>query len=226
MPDIKTALYVMSIKPLENDALFKSKYKEISVFRQKKADRYLKPQDKYRSVGAEIILRYALLSNGISTDKLDFCYGENGKPYLKGNPLFFNISHSGEYVICAVSENEIGCDIEKISRADLKIAKKFFAESEYSDIISLSGDALQAEAFFRLWTLKESFLKAIGTGLKTPLNSFALDLNSGNFYFKDTEKNYFFKEFSELDGYKCSVCSEKDINDMKFVTVNLREEII
>ena len=60
-------------------------------------------------------------------------YLQNGKPrLLKYLNFFYNISHSGDYAICAVSDSEVGVDIQKIRKPDMRIAKRYFTEDEYN----------------------------------------------------------------------------------------------
>ena len=97
------------------------------------------------------VLLYRLIGNKI----LDIVYNENGKPYLKDNSIYFNISHSSGYVVCVVSNNKIGVDIQKIK----KIAKSslVFTDEELKD----SNIDL-----VKLWTKKESIIKALGLNMQ------------------------------------------------------------
>lgn len=96
---------------------------------------------------------------------------EYGKPYLQGVKDFhFNLSHSGDYVVIAVSERHVGIDIEKKVKVDYRIAKKFFGEKEVQEILTSSEEQDRVDAFCRIWTLKESYVKAIGKGLSIPFS--------------------------------------------------------
>ena len=110
---------------------------------------------------------------GLVREKLGFSgefeRTENGKPYAKG-AAFFNISHSGSFAVAAVSDCEVGVDIERIRDVNLRIAEKFSGgEREYI----LSAESPQ-KAFFEIWTAKEAYLKKCGTGLTVPLDSFSV----------------------------------------------------
>lgn len=106
---------------------------------------------------------------------LIFEKNEHGKPRLKNHPeIGFNMSHSNDLAIVAVCSNaEIGVDIEycKEKPSWEKIARRFFNELELNYLLKLPEDR-QLIAFFQLWTRKEAYIKAIGTGLSTPLSSF------------------------------------------------------
>ena len=98
---------------------------------------------------------------------------EYGKPYILGYPYSFNISHSDDLIICGISDMELGVDVEKTvnpERID-GIVKRFFAPDE-QEYISTAED--RPNAFTYIWTLKEAYLKAIGTGGTTPLESFSV----------------------------------------------------
>ncbi len=97
---------------------------------------------------------------------LSYRYGEAGKPYFENLPLYFNISHSGEYVLCAVSGQEVGADIQKFRPVNTeKLAGRFFAESEYRALTDCADDGERQRLFFALWTRKEAYGKLSGKGL-------------------------------------------------------------
>ena len=120
------------------------------------------------------------MKRNINSQDVFISHNKNGKPYLKNNSaLFFNISHSAELSMCVVSENEVGCDIQKIKSVNLDLSKRFFTENERDYIFSDSEYNYQLDRFLRLWTLKESVLKAVGLGL-------ALDMRNIDFSLHET----------------------------------------
>ena len=124
------------------------------------------------SLAASLLLVRALQDEGLHTDKI--ALSEYGKPYLPQLPDFhFSLSHSGNMALCAVSDEEVGCDIELPRGFDPHLARRFFHPTEQEWLFS-QPEAEQSTAFFRLWTCKESFLKALGLGLSLPLDSFAV----------------------------------------------------
>lgn len=93
-------------------------------------------------------------------------YGGNGKPYFTDYPFYFNLSHSGQYVFCGVSGREIGVDIQKVQKADeLRLAKRFFSEEEYTALEGCKEQEIRRQMFFRMWTRKEAYGKLTGHGL-------------------------------------------------------------
>jgi 4'-phosphopantetheinyl transferase len=125
----------------------------------------------------------------------------SGKPFIDDASLYFNLSHSGEWLIGAVSEYEIGVDIEKIRDIDLSVARRFFSPAEVASLENMQNPDFRSE-FFRIWTLKESYIKCIGKGLAHPLDSFTVPLSSWNV---SPMENYFLKSYD--NGYASAVCS-------------------
>jgi 4'-phosphopantetheinyl transferase len=121
----------------------------------------------------------------ITPKEVEFSYTEYGKPFLTATEgktdLEFNLSHSGEIVLVAVTRSTpVGVDVEQIRPiSDMdQIAARFFSASERQDLDSLSGSE-RVDAFYRCWTRKESVIKAYGEGLSMPLDSFRVSLLPG-----------------------------------------------
>lgn len=143
-----------------------------------KADKFRFPQHRLRFIAARGILRQ-LLGQYLQTspNNIKFQYGDCGKPYLTksiiASSLEFNISHSQNYALFGFTQNhEIGVDIEYLRGMEdaAKIAQRFFSPQEFELVNCLSGEQ-QQRVFFKLWTAKEAYLKATGTGLSGSLAS-------------------------------------------------------
>jgi 4'-phosphopantetheinyl transferase len=111
-----------------------------------------------------------------------FTHGEQGKPEIinPSLPLRFNISHTTELIVCAVTlVNDIGCDVEYIKRNSdvLGIADRFFSSLESKALFALPEQE-QRSRFFDYWTLKESYIKAWGQGLAIPLSDFSFTIGA------------------------------------------------
>lgn len=172
---------------------------------------------KQRKVIGEMLLRAIVFRDyGIPSANLVINTTEKGKPYLASHPhIHFNISHSGEWVVIAFSSTKVGVDVEKIRDVNLGIAQRFFSEEEKRLLFSLPTNK-QIDYFFDLWTLKESFLKAIGTGLTKPLKSFTIKQAEGGFCLFENEdySQVILKQIKIERNYKMSVCSfEHEISD-------------
>lgn len=102
---------------------------------------------------------------------LKFMKTQYGKPYLLNqHNFYYNISHTRNRIVCAVYDDEIGIDIEKVRQYEKKIAQRFFSINELDYIESDIYN--QDNHFFSIWTKKEAYIKWIGKGLKIPLESF------------------------------------------------------
>jgi len=115
----------------------------------------------------------------IAPAKIVFGYGPAGKPFIEndGAGIQFNMSHSDDLAVYAFARNcRLGVDVERIrSMPDLMgVAKLSFSEQEYGELLSLP-DAEQTAAFFRCWTRKEAYVKAVGQGLSLALESFQVN---------------------------------------------------
>jgi 4'-phosphopantetheinyl transferase len=115
-----------------------------------------------------------------SPRELKFTSGPKGKPALRGNSqLQFNMAHSGGLAVYAfLLGSEIGVDIEEVRGfGDFEqIAARYFCRAEASQLLSIVGRKQREEAFYRCWTRKESYLKAVGEGLSVPLDQFQVTL--------------------------------------------------
>ena len=137
--------------------------------RQSELLRLHSPADFSRSLLAELALRLEIMQNlRVFGDDIQILRGENQKPRLKNFPDFhFNISHSGDFSVCAFDSYPVGVDVEKVRSIDSKrLAAHFFSPREQA-ALEKAPDPL-AE-FFRLWTAKESVVKQRGTTLARDL---------------------------------------------------------
>lgn len=146
----------------------------VSEEKREKINKFHFYADKQRTLLGEMLVRYGVKNCfSLNHTELIFDKGEYGKPFLKSHPeIQYNISHAGDYVVCAIGRQiPLGIDVEVMKPIDSGIAKRFFtpAENEY---INLKPTELQIEAFYSVWTKKESYIKMSGKGLSIPLNSF------------------------------------------------------
>lgn len=119
--------------------------------RKEKAEKHTHEKDRLLSLGAGYLLKKYLPRGELKEHP-------NGKPYLEGGP-YFNISHSGEYVVLAVHHTrDVGVDIQEINKDKLNTIKYVLNESE--------KDIEDAESFFRVWSNKESLIKCLSSSLK------------------------------------------------------------
>lgn len=147
-----------------------------------KAKRFHFDKDRSRYVISHASTRVILGDYTHNTPgKLRFSINEFGKPEMQDSPLHFNLSHSGDFALIAVSPlAPIGVDIERIEskRAELNLAKRFFSPAEVEQLEQLNREQY-TNGFFNAWTRKEAYIKARGGGLSIPLDGFSVSLKPG-----------------------------------------------
>ncbi|MCL2865887.1 MAG: 4'-phosphopantetheinyl transferase superfamily protein [Lachnospiraceae bacterium] len=208
---IKNCIYVSKIEPSLNQKRYHELLQMISKENRDKCSRFKFKEDALRTLYGELMVRHIIGQQFfLRNEEIEILKGDAGKPYVKNIPVHFNISHSGDFVVCAFSEQEVGIDIEQIKEIDLKIAYRFFSKSEYEDLFQQSI-IHQLDYFFSLWTLKESYLKWIGSGMAIPLDSFCFKITDAGISLLDKNRKAlpFFKQIW-MDGYKLAVCSMMD----------------
>lgn len=127
-----------------------------------------------RGVQRDILARYT----GLTPDRLAYREGPYGKPELAGageeRGIRFNVSNSGDLALYAVTlRREIGVDLEQLRPMPdgRDIARRFFSAPE-NEVFTALAEEVRDVAFFRCWTRKEAYIKAIGEGLSMPLDRF------------------------------------------------------
>lgn len=184
-------------------------------------------KDKIRTLIGEILIRTIIgVKLRIRNECITFEKNQYGKPYLREYSNFhFNISHSGDYVVCAVDDKPVGIDIEEEKHIEYKeIARKFFTVHEI-DYINKQDKEIQLSKFYEIWTLKESFIKCCGRGLSMPLNSFYIqidDIDNIRVITNGECKEHIFKQYNIEQGYKMAVCSlnNKILNNVILIDQN------
>jgi 4'-phosphopantetheinyl transferase len=160
------------------DSLHDDERRRASAFRFEK--------HRKRFIIARGLLR-ALLSSytGKPAGEIAFSYGANGKPALRradAPSLYFNLAYCEDQIVYALHPDcELGVDLERVRELPgaESLARRFFADEEYDELLSLSGVQRNA-AFFNCWTRKEACLKAAGDGLFAPLDRFQVSLKPGD----------------------------------------------
>ena len=170
----------------------------------------LNATSKLQTVAGELLARYSVGQFlGKADQEISLVFGEKGKPHIANlKNIHFNISHSGQYVVCAVAQDEIGIDVERVRKVNLRIAERFFSEPEINDLMARNEED-RMQYFITLWTIKESYLKAIGRGLTQHLNSFTICKNDDSYLLTgNQEAEGFGIETHELStDYMMAVCA-------------------
>ncbi len=200
-------IYYFNITILRNRNIFEQVLKGLDYERVEKVNKLRVTSDKLRGVGAGILINFIKEKYNIKGDvKVD----KFGKPYFEKSNINFNISHSGSYVVAAVSKQDIGIDIQKIKSDKHRIAEKNFLPSECEYINEVEDENIIQQRFCEIWTIKEAYLKNIGIGLRKPLNSFEVDLNGASPRIVG-KKEYRFIQMKFDKRYIIAICAdEKD----------------
>lgn len=151
----------------------------LSKERQAKVSSYLKKEDKLRCLCGGLLIRFLFgnMANKVITN-------EYGKPYLPNCDLFFNLSHAGDYVVLVADTQEIGVDIENIRTLPKSIINKCFTLDEQEWL----NRQISKQAFYMLWTAKESAMKAIGKGFYMSPKIFSvMPIKNGLHYIANNE---------------------------------------
>ena len=197
---------------LETPARFFAAYAAVSTPRREKVDRLRSAPAKRLSLCAGLLLAETLRAHGVSPADALPAEGPYGKPYLPRRPdLHFSLSHSGTRAMCAVSDRPVGCDIQLCAPPDLRIAERFFSAEEQACIFGEADEDARQRMFFRIWTLKESFVKCIGMGLAQPLRDFSVFPDGDTIVLQQCRDagTYVFSEPQAGAGYACACCVRK-----------------
>ncbi|MCP1102726.1 4'-phosphopantetheinyl transferase [Aequitasia blattaphilus] len=174
----------------------------LSKQRREKVHKYLQESDKITS-----ILGGLLIQRGLDKERVEFYFNSHGKPKARQSNLEFNLSHSGNHLLCSVSnEGAIGVDIERKREAPLPLMKRYFhpEEIEYVD---------GKKKFFEIWTKKEAYVKMTGEGLTKELSGINTFRIPAFFQTEETKETIY------------TLCMRKEPKEMVFVEVKLEDLI-
>lgn len=151
------------------DNLYKELLNKIPIQLQEKNARFVRWQDRHAHLFGKVLLQELLMQFGYDQDCLhNILYTQYNRPYIEGN-IDFNISHSGEYVVCVAAEAiKTGIDIEKIRAIDFDNFKNTMTNEQWKEIEASNHPV---KTFFNYWSLKESVIKADGRGLNISLKN-------------------------------------------------------
>lgn len=196
----------------------------ISESKRKIITNYLFREDCIRSLYGDLLIRY-LICKRFNMENKEIIFSKNkfGRPYIKDLSFSFNISHSGDWVLCVIDKDNVAVDIEKIKEAKLDIAKRFFTKTEYDSLIQMDRKN-QNNYFYILWTIKESYIKWLGTGMSNTLNSFNVSLTENKIKIENkfsSTKVPFLKVYDIFKDYKIAICSDHSVFPEKINFINI-----
>lgn len=171
-----------------------------------------------------VLRRLSALYLGTRPQDIKFGYSEFGKPHFIESTLKFNVSHSGNVAVIGFLEGqEIGIDVElvKTNFDVLDIANNFFSEKEIKALNELPHE-IQSLAFYRCWTRKEAFIKAEGSGLSFPLDSFAVSMDSDEIatlletvWDRKEKEKWILHSFVPSSGYRAALAVRRKVNSIE-----------
>ena len=151
--------WLADIRALYDEECYQKYFAALPAFRQEKARKLLFQKDRAQSAGAWLLLE------------------EIRKRYKISDRAVYNLSHSGDYVLCAYSDAakaQVGCDLEEVKELRLSVARRFFGEGEYRHIAETKDPECKTWLFYRYWVLKESFMKATRKGMAIDMRSYEI----------------------------------------------------
>jgi 4'-phosphopantetheinyl transferase len=185
MPPGEVHLWYLHEGEIQSDHLLEAYRELLSEDERARASRFVFQRLEHQYILSRALLR-CVLSHYAPLKPREWCFGTGafGRPYILNRDVLpgsfsFNLTHTSELAACAVTVGgTVGIDAEAVT-ADavslLDLAQRFFAEPEVASLNRLPANEIP-EAFFRYWTLKEAYTKAVGRGLHIPLNQFRFDL--------------------------------------------------
>lgn len=196
-------VYYAAIEELEDEALAQRLLLKLPKDRRERILCCHKQVDMQRSLAAWTLFYYGWERLSHVKEAPFLGYNAHGKPYVEGNPWYFNLSHAGNYAVAAFADAPVGVDIEQMGRAKAAVAKRFFTEEEQE---MLAGSLDEPEEWQRrfawIWTRKESYIKAVGEGMRIPLDSFCVLLDGD-------KEGYCYQSIPVPEGFYTSVCCQK-----------------
>ena len=226
-------LYVMNVSPFEDSSLFSKGLSLIDEERQNKVNMLKQESTAKLSLGAGLLLLFGLnhaseqseektepfvaefqaqnlvehLTLTQNKKSFTYTYGPHGKPYIAGEKsIHFSLSHSGEYVLLAVSDREVGADIQQIKdvRFDT-LAKHFMTEEEYGQW-NREPEEARKELFYQIWAGKEAYLKLTGEGMTAGFRTVYYDDAKQTMVDSRCLENEVETIWGSVDGYQFAVC--------------------
>lgn len=207
-------IYYTFLNEENHKNLLKNELPKFSADFIKKITRFRKWQDAQLSLLGRMLLFKSIKEiYNLELSPKSIAYNDYGKPYFKGNPVHFSISHSGEIVVCAVNDHsEIGIDIEKMSDRNIIDFEPLIDQKEWLKISTSENPKI---SFYDYWTKKEATIKVYGEGFGSDFIHFetlnnTLPIKTVRFYYKkiDIDKSYM-----------CHLVCKTDLIDTRVVKI-------
>lgn len=232
-------VYIADTDALSHPETFRHYMDRIDETRREKVWQCRKEEDRKRSLLAGYLIQVGMKercvkeSGGLADTaplSLSYAYGENGKPYFSDYPqIKFSLSHSENYVVAAFDVEEIGIDIQYRKQLRFHMAERFFSPEDKA-LLDKLGENEDYLHFYRMWTVKEAYMKLTGEGLQQGLDRTVVepdvrDQTIGRIRKRNSQEGAYYKLFDTLaEKYSIAVCSSSRISDIKIKEVVLADE--
>jgi 4'-phosphopantetheinyl transferase len=193
-----------------SDNLFEKFLIQIPYSFQQEIKNYKHWQSAQSSLLGKILLQYGFIQLHLKHTLSELKVSEKDRPFINDS-IDFNISHSGEYIVCAITQQaRVGIDIEMHRTLKQDIAKKYFNKNE---CIAIENASDKTTAFFNFWVIKESAIKCDGRGMeilsKTIIKNTEKTENNNNKIVACGEQEYYFNLLPIVEKYSSAICSNQ-----------------
>ncbi len=202
-----TQVTLLDVGILQDPALEEKVLAGLSAPRRQKAQACRRKKDRLLSLGAGVALDQALALHGLRERALETASGDWGKPWFPGRPdLHFNLSHSGFFAVCALSDAPVGVDIEQVRPVSEALVGRVCTPREAG--LLPQEEALRRDQFCRLWTVKESVMKYFGAGLSLSPRTLEADFGPPLVLRREGKVQPLFFFQWQLQGHWLTVCTQ------------------
>lgn len=211
-------IYYTSFSKKIPDHLWYKYLNMLPVEMQNKNARYRNWQDRQSHLIGKLLLIIGLSKYGYNSGILTkINYSDYNRPFLN-NTIDFNISHSGNFVLCAMAEDvRIGVDIEEIKKIDFKDFGITMDKNQWEEIMN---SVEPTKAFFKLWTIKESIIKADGRGLAIPLKDIRIWNKKGMY----DRQNWYFEEVDVNENYIAFLATDIECVEINYWNIDFNNQ--
>ncbi|NLK45917.1 MAG: 4'-phosphopantetheinyl transferase superfamily protein [Treponema sp.] len=219
-------VFASSIDFLNDEAFFRKSLNLASKERQNRSLAFAHQENKARSLGAGLLLDEALRRTFPEVPlPAEIIRSKTSAPFVRNFPeIYISISHAGKYAVAGVSSLPIGVDTETIRKCPIGFCRRFFTPDELEAILAQKDDDSMNLTFSKLWTRKESYIKAIGKGLSQPLIQFS-SLND-EVQMQNKSTGFFCKTYMFQENCIISVCSNNTNFPTKISNIDLRQIVL
>jgi 4'-phosphopantetheinyl transferase len=167
----------------------------------------------FRSAAGSLLLAQMVCRiSGYPVSSISIHRYPNGKPFLPDFPnLHFNITHTDHLAVLAIDTHLVGVDIEKVSNARMAVANRFFSDSE-KEMLKKSSKVKRDQLFYELWTIRESFVKAIGCGIFGTMGDFKPERDASGWHVDHADTGLWnIKHYNLFSDYSVALCSKNEV---------------